>query len=188
MVASECKHAARRPLMASTELLCIECGRPATRVTPDSRPLCEDHARLHPDAAPIGDAAAGAMTDTTPEGEELPASAMDARTATIALAAAAAAADAEPGLEAAAEAELVDMARKVSLGLVAVIFSAALAIVAGAIGVGIFYGVVGYFRGEGEALGGAYGSAAGVAALVVAVIVFVLMRKTLSDRFRRRGY
>jgi hypothetical protein len=179
MVASECKHAARRPLMASTELLCIECGRPATRVTPDSRPLCEDHARLHPDAAPIGDAAAGA---------ELPASAVDARTATIALAAAAAAADAEPDLEAAAEAELVDMARKVSLGLVAVIFSAALAIVAGAIGVGIFYGVVGYFRGEGEALGGAYGSAAGVAALVVAVIVFVLMRKTLSDRFRRRGY
>jgi hypothetical protein len=58
---------------------------------------------------------------------------------------------------------------------------------AGAIGGGIFCAVGGHFRGEGEALGGAYQSVAGVAALVVAVIAFVLTRKTLSDRFRRRG-
>jgi|WetSurMetagenome_2_1015567.scaffolds.fasta_scaffold06033_2 hypothetical protein len=173
--------------MASTELLCIECGQPATHTTPEGRPLCIDHARPHVDAAPIGDQAADAVATTRAESEESPASAVDARTPTIELAAAAAAADAEPDLEAAAGAELVDMARKMSRELMAVIFSVVIAIAAGAIGGGIFYAVVGYFRGEGEALGGGYQSAAGLAALVVAVIVFVLMRKTLSDRFGRKG-
>jgi hypothetical protein len=55
-----------------------------------------------------------------------------------------------------------------------------------AIGGGLFHAVVGYRRGEEEALGGTYKSAAGIVAVLVAAVVFVLVRRTLSGRFKRR--
>ena len=191
--------------MPRKKLLCIVCGQEATHRSGDGVPLCSAHAPLYPDAVPLTDAAEPAPTDRTAGAaaatraarvtDAVPVTgdvqtAADTDTATQMETAPATAT--EPPLDpeteaAAAKAELVGMARDASRQLLAIIISVAIAIVAGAIGGGIFYAIIGYYRGEEEALGGGFETGAGIAAVVVAVIAFVLARQALSQRFRRKS-
>ena len=189
--------------MPRKKLLCIVCGQEATHTSGDGAPLCGAHALLYPDAVPLSDAAGLAPTDRTADAplatRAAPAAGVAPVTGDVQTAANtstqmenAPATATEPPLDpeteaAAAKAELVGMARDASRQLLAIVLSVAIAVVAGAIGGGIFYAVIGYFRGEEEALGGGFETGAGIAAVVVAVIAFVIARQALSQRFRRRS-
>ena len=170
--------------MPPKKLLCIVCGQEATHRTADGAPLCAAHAGAYEGAVPITDADTEEPAVATERSGPWPAPQPAAATAPPA-----SAPDPTPapgtGIES-LELRAEDMARRISRELLAVILSVGIAIVGGSIGGGLFYAVVGYARGEEEALGGGYQSAAGVAAVVVAVIVFLVARKALSARFRRK--